>query len=146
MRIRDLLEVKKGSVITVSPGDELSTAIDLLVRHNIGALPVLERSGTVVGLVGEREIVRAVREHPHSIERLLVRDIMQVPPLCDVDDSVEDAMRRMTSLRQRHLVVRDHGRVAGVISVGDIVKQRLDQLETETNVLRDYVAAQRATH
>lgn len=146
MRVRDLLEQKRGTLITVSPNDQLLSAIDLLVRHSIGALPVLERDGSVVGMLGERDVVRAVHQHRHSLDRLFVRDIMQVAPLCDIDDLVDDAMRRMSLRRRRHLVVRDEGRVVGVISVGDIVKQRLDQLEVEAGVLRDYVAAQRASH
>lgn len=146
MRVRDLLDQKGGKVITVAPGDPLTAAVDLLVKHNIGGLPVLERDGAVVGLVAERDVVRAVHDHRDTLDRLRVRDVMQIAPLCDIEENVEDAMRRMTARRHRHLVVRDGDRVAGVISVGDIVKHRLDQLETEASVLRDYVAAHRASH
>lgn len=146
MRVRDLLGQKGGTVITVAPGDSLTAAVDLLVKHNIGGLPVLERDGTVAGIVAERDIVRALHDHRDTLERLHVRDVMQIAPLCDVDEPVESVMRRMTARRHRHLVVRDGPGIAGVISVGDIVKHRLDQLETEAGVLRDYVAAHRASH
>ena len=75
---------------------------------------------------------------------MLVRDVMRPAQFCDADDTIEYAMRLMTSERVRHLVVRDHGRMIGVLSVGDMVKYRLEQFETETAVLRDYVAAHRA--
>jgi len=80
------------------------------------------------------------------IRNMLVQEVMRPVPYCDADDTVEQAMKQMTSQRLRHLVVRDNGKIIGVISVGDMVKYRLEQLESETAVLRDYVAAQRASH
>jgi signal-transduction protein with cAMP-binding, CBS, and nucleotidyltransferase domain len=76
---------------------------------------------------------------------MLVRDAMRPAAFCDPDDSVETVMQRMTSERVRHLVVRENGTVLGVVSVGDMVKFRLSQLEMETAVLRDYLAGQRAS-
>ena len=100
--------------------------------------------GAVVGFLAEREVVRAVYEHRGSVHDLRVEHVMRPAPLCDPDDSIEETMRRMTTERLRHLVVRENGRVVGVLSVGDLVKHRLQQLEIEGGVLRDYVAGQRA--
>jgi CBS domain-containing protein len=120
-------------------------AVRLLVAHNIGGLPVVSANGALIGFIAERDVVRVVHENPGAIQHLPVAVIMRPAPFCDADDALEEVMRRMTRERLRHLVVRDNGRAIGVISVGDIVKQRLEQLETETSVLRDYVAAQRAS-
>lgn len=146
MRVRDLLRQKAPTLITVQPNDDLSTAVQLFIIHNIGGLPVLAPDGAVVGLLAERDVVRALHEQRESIGRLRVRDAMRPAPMCEADDSLNDTMRRMTSQRHRHLLVRDHGTAIGVISLGDLVKHRLEELETETGVLRDYVAAQRASH
>jgi CBS domain-containing protein len=144
MRVRDLLGRKSPRLITVDAQAPLHTAVRLLIEHNVGGLPVLGKDGAVVGLVAERDVVRAVHEHPAAVDQLPVRQIMRPTPACDADESLEEAMRRMTSLRQRHLVVQQDGKLLGVISVGDIVKYRLEQLETETGVLRDHIVAQRA--
>jgi CBS domain-containing protein len=144
VRVRDVLGQKPGHVITVAPGARVKEIVRLLMTHNVGGLPVVDADGATVGFVAERDIVRIVHENADAIHHLPASAIMREVPICDADDSLETVMRRMTRDRLRHLVVRDNGRLVGVISVGDIVKQRLEQLETETGVLRDYVAAQRA--
>jgi CBS domain-containing protein len=144
MRVRDLLGRKPSTLITVDASARLEHAVRLLIEHNIGGLPVVAPDGKVVGFVAERDVVQAVHEHQAAVHDLPVREVIRPTPACEADESLEEAMRRMTSRRQRHLVVLDRGSLIGVISVGDIVKNRLEQLETETAVLRDHVAAQRA--
>ena len=146
MRVRELISAKSDTVITVQASDELSTAIRLLMRHNIGGLPVLAKDGSVVGILAERDVVRAVYHTPAAFASVRIQDVMRPPPTCDADDPIEDAMHRMTEQRQRHFLVLDEGKLVGVLSVGDLLKDRLRQLETEAGVLRDYVAAQRAAH
>jgi CBS domain-containing protein len=145
MRVRDWLGHKSSTLITVEPKTELDSAARLLIDRNIGGLPVLKTDGTAAGFISERDIVRALLRHGGSVASLRVADVMRPPPLCDANDSVEEVMRRMTVERLRHLMVSESGSIVGVISVGDIVKHRLEQLETETGVLRDYLAAQRAS-
>ena len=145
MSVRDLLGHKDPKFIAVEPTAELEAAVLLLVRHQIGGLPVLAPDGAAVGFLDERDIVRAVHVHRGAIYQLRVSDVMRPAPMCEGDDSLEHAMRLMTVQHLRHLLVRDNGRLIGVISVGDLVKYRLQQLETETGVLRDYVAARRAS-
>jgi CBS domain-containing protein len=144
MRVRDLIRDKSDTVITVQAKDELSTAIRLLMRHNIGGLPVLANDGSVVGILAERDVVRAAYDKPFAFASRRVQDVMRPAPTCDADDAIEDVMHRMTEQRQRHFLVLDEGKLVGVLSVGDLLKDRLRQLETEAGVLRDYVAAQRA--
>lgn len=143
MHVRDLVDQQR--VITVSPQEEVSRAIRLLFSHNIGGMPVVAPDGAIVGFIGERDIVKTMNGHLGPVRHMLVRDVMGPAAFCDPDDSVEAVMRRMTSERVRHLVVRENGHVLGVVSVGDMVKYRLGQLEMETAVLRDYVAAQRVS-
>lgn len=144
MRVRDLLR-NKHDVVTVSPDTDVAAATRLLMQHGIGGLPVVTDSGRVVGLVSERDIVKAVDASANAVGHLPVERVMRKPaPVCDVDASLHEIMNSMTRERQRHYVVIENDRIAGVVSVGDLVKHRLEQLELETGVLRDYVAAQRA--
>lgn len=144
MRVRDLLARKPSKLVTVEPNAHIGTAIALLMAHNVGGLPAMSADGHLRGYIAERDIVRAVRLHGGTFHDLRVEQIMQPAPVCDADDTVEEIMLRMTMERLRHLVVRDEDRIVGVVSVGDIVRHRLEELETETGVLRDYVAAHRA--
>jgi CBS domain-containing protein len=144
MLVRDLLQRKRSETVTVRPGDWLITAAQMLMSHGIGALPVVE-AGVPIGLLSERDIVRAAALNVDGLAGTAVEQIMRRPaPTCSADDPIPVVMARMTRDRLRHLVVTENGRLAGVISVGDLVKDRLDELETETGVLRDYVAGQRA--
>lgn len=147
MRVRDVLKGKRGDeVITIRPTEDLASAVSLLMRHRIGGLPVVRPGGTVVGFLSERDLVRAVDERPGEIRHEPVAEIMARPaPVCSVDDPLRDVMGRMTRQRLRHLVVTDGGEIAGIISVGDLVKHRMEQLETEAGVLRDALVGLRAS-
>jgi CBS domain-containing protein len=143
VHVRDFVDRQR--VITVSPQDEVSKAVRLLFIHNIGGMPVVASDGTVVGFIGERDIVKTMNGHLGPVRHMLVQEVMRPAVFCDPDDSVETAMQRMTNQRARHLVVRENGRILGVVSVGDMVKYRLSQVEMESAVLRDYLAAQRGS-
>lgn len=153
MSVRDLLKKKPRSVVTVESTATVARAAELLMDRGIGGLPVIALPGSsLVGFVSERDIVDAVDRHEsedvltESIRALPVTSVMtKPPPVCRTGDELRDVMARMTRDRLRHLVVLDErDEIAGIISVGDLVKDRLEQLEVEAGVLRDYVAAQRA--
>lgn len=145
MSVRALLRTKPSGVITVEPTAGVAAAARLMMDRGIGGLPVVDDAGTLVGFVSEREVVEAVHRHYPEVRDLGVRAVMRSPaPVCGADDPIRQVMERMTRERLRHFVVMDENRIAGVISVGDLVKHRLEELETEAGVLRDYVAAQRA--
>jgi CBS domain-containing protein len=133
-------------VITVPAGSEVRTAVRLIMDQGIGGLPVVSAAGAVVGFIAERDIVAALHRKAAGVVGLTVDEIMRRPaPMCTGDDPLDQVMARMTRERLRHLVVLEDGALSGVISVGDLVRHRLEQLETEAGVLRDYVAAQRAS-
>lgn len=144
MRVREILQRKAGTVITITAGETIGAAARLLMRHGIGGLAVVDAGGALTGFIGERDIVDALNRHDGEVRHMQVARVMRKAPACGLEDDVIDVMARMTGERLRHLVAVDQGRPVGVISVGDIVKQRLGELEMETGVLRDYVAAQRA--
>jgi CBS domain-containing protein len=145
MHVRDLLRRKKDATVISIPGSaDIGTAARLLMRHGIGGLPVVSEGG-LAGFLSEREVVQAVHRTGDGIRSVRVDEAMRRPaPTCSSDDRVEAVMARMNRERLRHLVVLDGTVIAGVLSVGDLVKHRLEELETETGVLRDYVVAQRA--
>jgi CBS domain-containing protein len=146
LRVRHLLQKKRSDVVTIGPQDAITAGAERLIAHGIGALPVVDAGGSLSGLLSERDIAGAVARGVQGLAGMTVEQGMRHPaPVCAADDVLHDVMLRMTRERLRHLVVLENGRVAGVISVGDLVKHRLDELETEAGVLRDYVAAQRAT-
>lgn len=145
MRVRDLLSKKGSTVITIGPDEKIGAAVRLLIDHDIGGLPVANGPGELLGFVAERDIVRLADLSFQPIREVPVRQAMRSPaPVCSTDDPVSDVMSRMTRERVRHLVALDGGRIAGVISVGDLLKERLEELEAEAGVLRDYAAARRA--
>lgn len=145
MHVSEILRGKTSGAITIAPDTSLGEAARLFLEHKIGGAPVVDDEGELVGFLAEREFVIAVDRTNASIRRQAVDAFMQQPaPTCSAEDSLHDVMTRMTHQRLRHLVVLDEGEIKGVISVGDVVKFRLEELETETNVLRDYVAGRRA--
>lgn len=149
MKVRDVLRGKNGGeVITVGSTDDVAAAVDLFMEHTIGGLPVVAPNGKMIGFVSEREVVRLVQEGCEQVGRQKVDEVMVRPaPTCRMDDPLRAVMTRMTRKRLRHVVVvdgEDGEEISGIISIGDLVKHRIRELETEAGVLRDYVAGQRA--
>ncbi len=145
MSVSALLQGKPSRVITVSDSEPVADAARRLMEHGIGGLPVVDARGVAVGFLAERDVVAAVTLKPEGLAGIPVREVMRSPaPVCHPADRLPEVMSRMTRERLRHLVVMGDDGILGVISVGDLVKHRLMQLETEAGVLRDYVAAQRA--
>lgn len=145
MSVRDLLGRKGTAVFTGRPTMTVDQAVRLLLKHNIGGLPVVTPGGSLVGFVSERDIVRAIATNSEKVRAQAIEQVMRRPaPTCRSDESLHEVMSRMTRKRLRHLVAVDDDRIVGVISIGDLVKHRLEQLETETGVLRDYLAGRRA--
>jgi CBS domain-containing protein len=140
--IQNILDRKGSEVVTIRPTDTVQSAADRMREHGIAAL-VVKSGAAIKGLISERDIVLAVARHGAGALGLAVSHIVdhamvEVAPT----DSLKRAMSLMTTHRVRHLPVIADGRLAGIVSIGDVVKLRLEDLETETNVLRDaYIAA-----
>ena len=142
MTVRELMTAQPN-VVTIDAEDTVHRAVRLLMRHEIGALPVVD-GRTPVGLVAERDVVRGLDEYGETVMSHPVSRVMRQPaPTCEADDDIRAVMSRMTRDRLRHLLVLERDTLVGVLSVGDLLKNRLRELETETGVLRDYLAGQR---
>jgi len=139
MTVAAILKAKGSHVETTRPETTLDTVAWQLKSKNIGAVVVVgEDSTRILGMISEREIVRQLIEHGAQLLALPVAKVMTTPVLtCVPEDRVTGIMARMTRHRVRHLPVIDGGRLAGIISIGDVVKYRLDELELEANILRE---------
>jgi len=142
MSIQSILDRKRAGVVTIGATEAVQSAADRMREHGIAAL-VVKSGDAIAGLISEREIVHAVSRHGKEALSLAVLDVVTHPAITAApDDSVKRAMILMTRYRVRHLPVIAKGNLVGIVSIGDVVKHRLEDLETETNVLRDaYIAA-----
>lgn len=142
MTIQSILRKKGSAVERIGPAASLKAAIDRMRAKSISALVVTE-GDRVVGIIAERDILQALSQHTKSPDALQVEDAMTQSLITVApEDSVQHAMRLMTRYRVRHLPVMRAGALLGIVSIGDVVKDRLEDLETEANVLRDvYIAA-----
>ncbi len=144
MKVKDILQHKGRSVVTVRPDASVATAVHRLALERIGALVVSEDGQHIAGILSERDIVRALTERGAEVldTSLRVEEIMtRHVHTCQPEDGIKDVMGVMTRSRIRHLPVTEAGRLAGIVSIGDVVKNRLEEVELEANVLREaYIA------
>lgn len=140
MKIREVIAGKAiQDVITISPDATVRELIALLARHNIGAAVVSGDGSSVVGIVSERDVVRRLEENDQALAST-VADIMTAEvQTCDVASSLDEVRNTMTQGRFRHLPVCEDDRLVGVISIGDVVKAYIDQVEFERDQLDNYV-------
>jgi CBS domain-containing protein len=138
MKVDDILASKGRTVETISPDATVERAAQRLRSSHIGALVVTTEGRQIKGLVSERDIVYALARHGRTLFEMRVRDVMrQATPTCSPVDTIEHVMLEMTRSRMRHLPVVDHGELCGVVSIGDVVKNRLDETGREVTLLRD---------
>ena len=140
MRINDVLKGKPSQdVITISPEAEVRQLLALLAEHNVGALIVSTDGSTVEGIVSERDVVRHLH-HDGTVVNNTVGAIMTTSvETCAPDTLLDDLLKTMTERRIRHVPVLDDGRLVGIVSIGDVVKHRIDQLQFERDQLDSYV-------
>lgn len=140
MIVKAILSAKGGDVISIDPTATLDTAVKTLSEHKIGALLVLGTDRRVIGILSERDIVRALaargaRVLSEPLAQVMTRKVVT----CSESDSVGVLMERMTTGKFRHLPVIEDEQVIGVVSIGDVVKHRLQEIEQESAALRDYI-------
>lgn len=144
MKVREVLAHKGDRVVTIRPDATVSTAVHRLALERIGALVASDDGATIAGILSERDIMRALAEDGAAIlaPDRRVRDLMTTGVrTCRPDDLVKAVMAEMTRHRFRHIPVVEGGRLVGLVSIGDVVKSRLDEMELETVVLREaYIA------
>lgn len=138
MKIADILDTKGRTVHAVLPWHTVAEVVDRLGRLGVGALLVCDENRAIRGIVSERDIVRALRKHGGGLLDMPVSEVMtHYVETCDPEETVAHAMARMTAGRYRHLPVVVDGRLVGMVSIGDLVKHRVREMELETGVLRD---------
>lgn len=141
MLVSGILALKGREVATITARPSITEAVALLGARKIGALVVVEGKDRIVGIISERDIVKAIaRSGPEilsdPVDSIMTRDVMT----CVESETIDQVMARMTRGRFRHLPVVKAGRLAGIVSIGDVVKARIEEVEREAEEMRSYIA------
>jgi CBS domain-containing protein len=141
-KVSDVLKLKGHDVVTVAPDQTLASVAAVLTKNRIGAAPVVDASGRLIGIISERDLVRGVSERGQAAlsmpnQQLMTKEVST----CSPDDLVVSLMEVMTNRRIRHLPVVRDGSLAGIVSIGDVVKQRLAEAQFELDELRRYISS-----
>lgn len=140
MRIAEILRRKSGEVATARPDQSVADLVNDLRHYNIGAMVVQDDAGTLLGIVSERDVVRRLAEQGNDLLQRPISAIMtRVVVTCDPDDTVDDLTLVMTERRIRHVPVVRAGELVGIVSIGDVVKSRISQLEDDRRHLEAYI-------
>jgi CBS domain-containing protein len=140
MHVTTILSNKVHQIYSISPEATVAELVRTLCDQRVGALLVLDQTGSIVGIVSERDVVRALGENPRalsdSVGAIMTSDVVTAPDQAEV----AELMRVMTERRIRHIpVLDDSGKLSGLVSIGDVVKNRMDELEAERSALMDYI-------
>jgi CBS domain-containing protein len=140
MTVAAILAEKGRDVLTIAAAKTIAEAVEILAKRRVGALVVVEGGDRIVGIVSERDIVRALATGADALKQplssVMTRDVMT----CSDGETIDSVMSRMTKGRFRHLPVAENGRLTGIISIGDVVKARIEQVEREAEEMRAYIA------
>ena len=140
MFVAKILDDKGHEVVTVNPDESVANIAATLSERRIGAMPVSSPGGALVGIVSERDVVAALAEHGRDaldrpVEEIMTRRVIT----CTRADHIDDLMARMTEGRMRHLPVLEGDELVGIVSIGDVVKARMGEIEAEAQALKDYI-------
>jgi CBS domain-containing protein len=146
MTVKAILSRKGNDVVTIEPTATLCDAVRILDKHRIGAVVIIDADQQIVGILSERDIVHTLAHNvrvsggcqlcDEPVEKVMTREVAT----CKPSDTVHELMERMTRGKFRHLPVIENGRLAGIVSIGDVVKHRLAEMMFESNALREYIA------
>jgi CBS domain-containing protein len=140
MLVKNILVGKRGNVVTIEPTADLTAAVKLLAERRIGAVVILGADQRIVGILSERDIVRVLAElGPTALNKPVGQVMTRDVKTCSEDDTIEGLMSRMTMGKFRHMPVVQQGKLIGIVSIGDVVKNRVEEIEHEAEALRDYV-------
>jgi CBS domain-containing protein len=140
MNVKTILAAKGGDVTCIEPTADLAAAARMLGARRIGAVVIRGAGGRLAGILSERDIVRAIAEQGAAALALPVGQVMtRNVATCSQDDDIANIMERMTAGKFRHMPVVANGELIGLISIGDVVKQRVEEIENESEALRDYI-------
>lgn len=135
-KVSSVLKHKGHDVVTVAPQQTVTAVVKVLAQNRIGAVPVVNERGQIIGIISERDIIRGMSEHAEAVlamsaDHLMTRDVKT----CSPEDQLVDLMEVMTLQRIRHLPVIQNGALHGIVSIGDVVKQRLEEVQSEAEDL-----------
>lgn len=140
MNVKTVLSAKGNNVVTIEPTATLEQAIAALAQHRIGALVVTGAEHCVIGILSERDVVRALwTRGAAALKEPLAQTMTREVVTCNEADAINDIMERMSHGRFRHIPVVEQDRLVGIVSIGDVVKHRLGELARESEALRDYI-------
>lgn len=138
--VREILDLKGRDVVTVGPDMSVGEAATTLHEHKIGAVVITGQDGAILGIFTERDLVRAIATQASAALQAKVGDVMtKNVTRCHVGSSTDDLMELMTGGRFRHLPVEAEGRLVGIISIGDVVKARIGEIEAEAEHIKSYI-------
>ncbi len=141
MHVKSILIDKGNEVLTVGTKSKIYDAIQLLAKHRIGALVVTDTSGVIGGILSERDIIRHIAEDGVSVLDQTVGNVMTANvKVCTENHTINDVMEMMTRGRFRHMPVERAGKLIGVISIGDVVKRKIEETEQEAEAIKSYIA------
>lgn len=139
--VKFILDEKGRNVMTIAPDQTLAEAASILAEHRIGAVVVTRGNGRIAGILSERDIVRAIGQKGADALALLVSGVMTTKvQVCREHHTVNQVMETMTRGRFRHLPVEEDGRLDGIVSIGDVVKRRISEVEREAEEIKQYIA------
>ena len=140
MIVKNILLGRRGNVVTIEPTADLAAAVKRLAERRIGALVILGADHRIVGILSERDIVQAFAERgPAALHEPVGQVMTSDVKTCSEDDTIEGLMGRMTTGKFRHMPVVEQGKLIGIVSIGDVVKNRVEEIEHESEALRDYI-------
>ena len=140
MIVKNILASKRGEVVTIEPTADVTTAVKLLAERRIGAVVILGADHRIVGILSERDIVRALAERgAAALDEPVSGAMTRKVSTAHERETVASIMERMTAGKFRHVPVVDQGRLTGVVSIGDVVKHRLQEMERDSAAMRDYI-------
>ena len=139
-KVSAVLEQKGHKVVTVAPRDTVRVLVEVLSHNRIGAAPVVDEAGRLAGIISERDVIRGIAQHGETVTALAVERLMTTEvKTCSPEDAIVELMEVMTLQRIRHLPVMRDGKLEGIVSIGDVVKQRLQEAQSELDELRNYI-------
>ena len=141
MHVAAVIKRKGSNVVSIAPDRTIAEAVSLLIENGIGAVLVLDGTGAIHGILSERDIINGLSKQgadalTQPVDALMTRDVLR----CSPHDTIAEVMEVMTERRTRHLAVIENGKLVGLISIGDVVKQRLIDANLEVETLRGYVS------
>lgn len=140
MKIKDISRINQREVVKVGPDDAVTVAIDKLINAKIGAMPVCDADGMLVGIISERDILYGLHERDNDITNIKVKDLMTREVIVGVpEDDLEEILKTMTEKGVRHLPVMTGPEVVGMLSIRDVIEERLTECTTHVRYLHDYI-------